>query len=124
MSNINSVVEIGRLSRDAELKYTNGGTAVCRFSIAVNDRRKNGDQWEDEVYFFDVVLWGRQAESLSKYLVKGKLVGIAGKLRQERWQTDGVNRSRIEIVAANVQLLGGNESSGNNGRGFDDNDPF
>ena len=124
MSNINSVVEIGRLSRDAELKYTNGGTAVCRFSIAVNDRRKNGDQWEDEVYFFDVVLWGRQAESLGKYLVKGKLISISGKLRQERWQTDGVNRSRIEIVAANVQLLGGNESSGNNGRGFDDNDPF
>jgi single-strand DNA-binding protein len=108
MADINHVVLVGRLTRDAELKYTAGGQAVCKFSIAVNRRRKNGDQWEDEANYFDVVLWGRQGESLNQYLVKGKLVGVDGELRQDRWQQDGQNRSRVEVVANNMQLLGGN----------------
>jgi single-strand DNA-binding protein len=108
MADINRVVLVGRLTRDAELKYTAGGQAVCKFSIALNRRRKNGDQWEDEANYFDVVLWGRQGESLNQYLVKGKQVGVDGELRQDRWQQDGQNRSRIEVVANNIQLLGGN----------------
>ena len=108
MADLNHVVLIGRLTRDAELKYTSGGQAVCKFSIAVNRRRKNGDQWEDEANFFDIVVWGRQGESLHPYLVKGKMVGVDGELRQDRWQQDGQNRSKIEIVAGNIQLLGGN----------------
>ena len=107
MADINHVVLVGRLTRDAELKYTSGGQAVCKFSIAVNRRRKNGDQWEDEANYFDVVLWGRQGESLNQYLVKGKSVGVEGELRQDRWQQDGQNRSKVEIVANNIQLLGG-----------------
>ena len=107
MADINHVVLIGRLTRDAELKYTSTGQAVCKFSIAVNRRRKNGDQWEDEANFFDVVLWGRQGESLNQYLLKGKAVGVEGELRQDRWQQDGQNRSKVEIVANNIQLLGG-----------------
>jgi single-strand DNA-binding protein len=115
MVDINRVVLVGRLTKEAELKYTGGGQAVCKFSVAVNRRRKKGDQYEDEANFFDVVLWGVQGESLSKYLVKGKLVGIDGELRQDRWQQDGQNRSKVEIVASSVQLLGGgsgNEQSG------------
>lgn len=112
MADINHVVLIGRLTRDAELKYTAGGQAVCKFSIAVNRRRKNGDQWEDEPNFFDIVLWGRQGESLSQYLVKGKPVGVDGELRQDRWQQDGQNRSKVEIVASNIQLLGGGQGAG------------
>ena len=112
MADINRVVLVGRLTRDAELKYTAGGQAVCKFSVAVNRRRKNGDQWEDEANYFDVVLWGRQGESLNQYLVKGKAVGIDGELRQDRWQQDGQNRSRVEIVANNIQLLGGNPGGG------------
>jgi single-strand DNA-binding protein len=107
MADLNHVTLIGRLTRDAELKYTSGGQAVCKFSIAVNRRRKNGDQWEDEPNFFDIVLWGRQGESLNQYLVKGKMVGIDGELRQDRWQQDGQNRSKVEIIANNLQLLGG-----------------
>jgi single-strand DNA-binding protein len=106
MADLNHVVLIGRLTRDAELKYTASGQAVCKFSIAVNRRRKNGDQWEDEANFFDIVLWGRQGESLNQYLVKGKMIGIEGELRQDRWQQDGQNRSKVEIVANNIQLLG------------------
>ena len=113
MTDLNHVVLIGRLTRDAELKYTANGQAVCKFSIAVNRRRKNGDQWVDEANFFDIVVWGRQGETLNQYLIKGKLVGIDGELRQDRWEQDGQNRSKVEIVANNLQLLGGNPSGGN-----------
>jgi single-strand DNA-binding protein len=115
MVDLNHVVLIGRLTRDAELKYTANGQAVCKFSIAVNRRKKNGDQWEDEANFFDIVLWGRQGESLNQYLVKGKMVGIDGELRQDRWQQDGQNRSKVEIIANNLQLLGGNPGGGGGG---------
>ena len=110
MADLNHVVLIGRLTRDAELKYTANGQAVCKFSIAVNRRKKNGDQWEDEANFFDIVLWGKQGESLQNYLVKGKMIGVDGELRQDRWQQDGQNRSKIEIIANYIQLLGGSSS--------------
>jgi single-strand DNA-binding protein len=115
MIDINHVVLIGRLTRDAELKSIASGQSVCKFSIAVNRRRKNGDQWEDEANYFDVVLWGRQGESLHQYLLKGKMVGVDGELKQDRWTQDGQNRSKIEIVCNNLQLLGGNPGSGGGG---------
>lgn len=103
---INSVTLIGRLTRDCELKYMTSGTAVCKFPIAVN-------RFKDEVSFIDIVLYGKQGESINKYLVKGKAVAISGELRQDRWTTtDGQNRSRVEVVANNIQLLGsGNQKS-------------
>jgi len=111
MVDLNHVVLIGRLTRDAELKITSTGQAVCKFSIAVNRRKKSGDQWEDEANFFDILVWGRQGETLHPYLVKGKMVAVDGELRQDRWQQDGQNRSKVEIVANLLQLLGGNPSS-------------
>jgi single-strand DNA-binding protein len=117
MADINHVVLVGRLTRDAELKYTAGGQAVCKFSVAVNRRKKSGDQWVDEANFFDIVLWGRQGESLNQYLLKGKQVGVDGELRQDRWEQDGQNRSKVEIVANNLQLLGGNSPGGGGGSG-------
>jgi single-strand DNA-binding protein len=115
MADINHVVLVGRLTRDAELKYTAGGQAVCKFSIAINRRRKSGDQWVDEANFFDIVLWGKQGEALNQYLVKGKQVGVDGELRQDRWEQDGQNRSKVEIVANNIQLLGGGPGGANSG---------
>jgi single-strand DNA-binding protein len=114
MSDLNHVTLIGRLTRDAELKYTSGGMAVCKFSIAVNRKKKNGDEWVDEASFFDIVLWGRQGEAINQYLVKGKQIGVDGELRQERWQDrdSGQARSKVEIVASNIQLLGGGNNSG------------
>jgi len=117
MADINRVVLVGRLTRDAELKYTATGQAVCKFSVAVNRRRKNGDQWEEEASYFDVVVWGRSGESLNQYLLKGKAVGIDGELRQDRWQQDGQNRSKVEIVASNIQLLSGGGGQGSSGGG-------
>jgi single-strand DNA-binding protein len=107
MADINRVVLLGRLTRDAELKYTSSGTAVARLGLAVNRRRKSGDQWIEEASFFDVVLWGRQAESLNQYLVKGKQICVDGELRQNRWEQDGQPRSRVEVHVNNLQLLGG-----------------
>ena len=112
MSDINRVILVGRLTRDAELRYANSGTAICRFSIAINRRHKVGEQWEDEANFFDVVLFGRQGEAINQYLVKGKQVGIDGELRQSRWEQDGQSRSKVEVTAFNVMLLGGGGRGG------------
>ena len=109
MSDLNSVLLIGRLTRDAELAYSQGGSAVVTFSIASNRSVKRGDQWEEEASFFDIVYFGKPAEGLRPYLTKGKQVGIAAHLKQDRWtdRETGKGRSKISIVADGIQLLGG-----------------
>lgn len=109
MADVNHVVLIGRLTRESEMKYTSGGMAVCKFSLAVNKKKKSGDQWVDEANFFDVVYWGKGGEAINGYLVKGKQVAVEGELHQNRWEQDGQQRSKVEINATNVQLLGGGE---------------
>jgi single-strand DNA-binding protein len=109
MADMNHVSIIGRLTRDAEYKMLPSGQAVCNFSIAYNRRRKNGDTWEDEPNYFDIALWGKQADAINRYLIKGKQVAVDGELRQDRWQQDGQNRSKVVISATNVQLLGGGD---------------
>ena len=116
MADINHVTLVGRLVRDAQLKYTNGGLAIWEFSVAINNRRKQGDEWVDEAHFFDVTVFGRQGEAIQRYLVQGKQVGIEGQLRQDRWQNqEGQNRSKVGIVANNVMLLGGRDGGGSGG---------
>lgn len=110
MADVNHVILIGRLTRDAELKYTSGGTAVCKFAIAVGKRVKKGDSYENETSFFDVVAWGKTGEALNQYLVKGKQIAVEGELHQNRWDQDGQARSKIEIIANNIQLLGSKDS--------------
>ena len=105
MQGINRVTLIGNLVKDSELKYTASGSAVCKFTVAVNRRKKNGDQWEDSANFFDITVWNKQAEMLGKYLLKGKLVGIDGELRQERWEKDGYSHSKVTVEANYIQLL-------------------
>lgn len=114
-NDLNHVILIGRCTRDAELKYTSGGMAVCKFAIAVNRRRKQGEQWDDEASFFDIVLWGKSGESLYQYLVKGKQVAVEGELHQNRWQNEGKSMSKIEVNANNVQLLGGDKNTQGSG---------
>ncbi|HOX17973.1 MAG TPA: single-stranded DNA-binding protein [Spirochaetales bacterium] len=112
MADVNVVVLVGNLTRDAELKYLNSGIAVCEFSLAINSRRKSGDQWIDEAHFFDITFFGKGAEAVHRYLVKGKQVAVNGELRQDRWEQDGQKRSKVKIVANNVQLLGGGQRDG------------
>ena len=116
MADTNHVILIGRLTRDAELKYTSGGMAVCKFALAVNRRVKQGEQWVEEANFFDIVLWGRTGETLNQFLVKGKQVAVEGELHQNRWEQDGQVKSKIEIMANNVQLLGGGQAGTGNGQ--------
>lgn len=106
-ADINSVVMVGRLTRDAEIRYSGGGTAIVKFSLAQTHRRKSGDTWSDESHFFDVVMMGKGAEAVHKFLGKGKQVAIQGELRQNRWEQDGQPRSKVEVFAFNLQLLGG-----------------
>lgn len=103
---LNSINIVGRLTKDCELSYTTGGTAVGKFSIACN-RMKLKDN-SVPVDYFDVELWGKQAEALKQYLVKGKQVAINGRIKQDRWQgQDGKSHSKVSIVADTVQLIGG-----------------
>ena len=105
-TDINSVVLVGRLTRDAEMTYANSGTAICKFAIANNYSRKQGDSWQDETNFFDCVLFGRRGEALQRYLTKGQQVGVQGVLRQDRWESDGQKRSRVQVVVNELNLLG------------------
>lgn len=105
---VNTVTIVGHLTRDPELKTLQSGTSVCDLGVAVNERVKSGDQWEDRASFFDVTAYGGQAEAIAKFLSKGRQVAIAGRLRQERWQNQqGENRSRVKIIASEVQFVGG-----------------
>jgi single-strand DNA-binding protein len=115
MADVNHVIIIGRLVNDAILKYTGGGMAIANLSLAVNRRVKKGDQWTEEVSFFEVTLWGKTAEGLKQYLLKGKQIAVEGELRQERWEKDGQSRSKVVINASNVQLLGGNDKPAQQG---------
>ena len=110
MSDLNSVVLVGRLARDPELRYTPQGAAVAEFTVASNRKftKKDGERVE-EVIFVDVVAWNRMAEVAAEYLKKGRPVAVAGSLIQDRWEdeTSGQKRSKIRIQANSVQFLGG-----------------
>lgn len=115
MADVNHVIIIGRLTRDCEVKYTSGGMAIANLSLAVNRRVKKGEQWTDEVSFFECTLFGKTAEGLKPYLLKGKQIAVEGELRQDRWEQDGQSRSKVVINASNVQLLGGNDKPAQQG---------
>lgn len=103
---INHAVISGNLVRDAEVKFTNGGMAVCKFTVAVNERRKGASgEWEDYASYIDVTLFGTRGEKLGPIMTKGKFVVAEGRLRQRRWEAkDGTKRSAIELVADEVDL--------------------
>ncbi len=106
MKDLNNVSLIGRLTRDAEVKYTSANYPVTSFGLAVNRSVKKGDKWQDEASFFDVTVFGKTGERLQQYLKKGKQIAVIGELKQERWQQDGQNRSKVIIVANDLYLLG------------------
>jgi len=114
---LNRVILVGRLVRDAELSYTNSGYPVCKMSLAVNRRVKKGESYEDEGNFFDLTLWGKRGESLKNYLVKGQQLAVEGQLKQDRWEQDGNKRSRVTVEISNIQLIGSRNQSGNQSGG-------
>ncbi|HEV2828994.1 MAG TPA: single-stranded DNA-binding protein [Pyrinomonadaceae bacterium] len=105
----NKVILVGNLGRDPELRYTPQGTPVCSFSMATNERRKDKTgEMQDQTTWFRVTLWGRQAETASQYLTKGRPVYIEGRLRVEEWtDRDGKPRHTLEVHATDMQFIGG-----------------
>ncbi len=102
---VNSVVLVGRLTRDPELRTTSTGKNVCSFSIAVTKRIKPTDGSPD-ADFFNIVAWGNQADYVTNYLTKGRLVAVEGRLQSRKYTTnDGANREVVEVVANSVQGL-------------------
>lgn len=103
---VNQVAVTGNLTRDPELRATQGGTAVLSFGIAVNDRRKNASgQWEDVPNFFECVTFGNRATALGDILTKGMKVAVAGKLHYSSWEKDGQKHSKVDIIANDVELM-------------------
>ena len=116
MTDLNDYNVIGRLTHDLDersFSYTPSGTARMNVSIAVNKSVKKNNEWTDEVYYFEVLIWGKTAENLKPYMSKGKQIAVNGYWKQDRWKDNtGNNRSKVYIVADSVQLLGGKSDGG------------
>ena len=108
MVSFNRVIIAGNLTRDPETRFIPSGTAVTEFAVAVNSRYKSkaSNELKEEVSYFDIVVFGKMGENCAEYLAKGRPVLVEGRLRQRRWEQDGMKRSKVEIMADNVQFLG------------------
>ncbi len=118
MAYLNKVFLIGNLTRDPELRVTPKGTAICQFGIAVNRQFKDeSGATRDETTFVDIEAWGKQGELVSKYLSKGSLAMVEGRLKLDQWEdkTSGQKRSKIKVVLDNVQFLSSRGGSGGGG---------
>jgi single-strand DNA-binding protein len=104
----NKITIVGNLGRDPELRYTPQGTAVCSFSVATNEKRKDKTgEMQDVTTWFRITLWDKKAETASKYLTKGSSIYIEGKLRTEEWtDKDGKIRTTLEVLATDMQFIG------------------
>lgn len=116
---INRVTIVGNLTRDPELRALPSGGNVCSLRVAVNERRKDASgQWTDAPNFFNVTIFGNSADNAAKFLAKGRQVAVDGRLRWREWQDQqGNKRESIEIVAQDVQFIGGRDGGGQPGGG-------
>jgi single-strand DNA-binding protein len=105
MANFNRSILVGNLVHSPELKFAPNGTAVCKLSLAVNSKRKSGDNWIDEVSYFDLVAFGKTAEAIGEYVGKGQSILAECKAKQERWEKDGVKKQAVRFHIDNVQFL-------------------
>ena len=120
-TNINRVILTGNLTRDPELRSTPGGLSICSLRLATNTRRKNNQtgDWEDKANYVSVTIFGRQGENAAQFLSKGRPVAIDGRLEWREWQSQsGEKREALEVVADNIQFLGGREEGQGGGGGF------
>ncbi len=107
----NKIILIGNLTKDPELRYTPQGTPVASFRLAVNYRYKQSDEIKQETMFIDNVVFGKQAETCTKYLNKGSAVLVEGRLQERRWESNGQQRSKFEVIAQSVKFLPKRESA-------------
>ncbi len=105
-NSMNKVMILGRLGRDPELKYAPSGTAICSFSVATSESVKKGDSWEDKTEWHNIVVFGNTGESCSKFLKKGSLCFVEGRIQTRSYQDkDGNDRYKTEIIAGSVKFL-------------------
>lgn len=119
MASVNKVILIGNLGRDIELRYTSGGTAVATLNMATTDfwNDKSG-QRQEKTEWHRIVLWGKTAESLAEYLLKGRQIYVEGRLQTRQWDDkDGNKRYTTEVRADRVVLLGGRGGGASDGGG-------
>ena len=103
---INQVTISGNLGRDSELRKTQSGMAILSFTVAVNERRKNSQgEWSDYTNWISVSMFGTRAEKLHDYLKKGTKVCVQGKLRYSEWERDGAKKSKVEVIADEIELM-------------------
>jgi len=115
MAGVNRVIIVGNLGRDPEIRYAQSGTAICKLSVAVTERVKDGDAWKDQTEWFRVTLFGKTAENAGQYLQKGRQVYVEGRLKTDKYKDkDGVERTSVEVIASTLQYLG--DKSGGGGR--------
>ena len=105
MASYNHVTIMGHLTRDPELRYTPGGSAVCDIGIAVSEKYKKGDELVKRTNFFNVTAWGKTGENVASHKKKGDCILVHGKLRHETWESDGKKNSTVKIVADQVIFL-------------------
>jgi len=110
MASYNSITLVGRLTRDPDMKFTPSGKQVANFSLAVDRRGKAGS--EKETDFIPIVAWERTAEICGQYLTKGSLILIEGRLQVRKYEVDGQKRTAFDVVANNMQMLGGKTDNG------------
>lgn len=104
---VNCIILVGNLGADPELRYTSQGTPVCQFRMATNTRVKKGSEWVQQATWYRVTTFGKQAESCSQYLVKGREVYVQGEHRTDEWvDRDGKARYTNEVVADKVKFIG------------------
>ena len=118
-ADLNRVTLVGRLTRDPELRHTGGGDAICSIRLAVSSRaRDETGNWGDRSNYFDVTVFGRQAETASTYLAKGRRIGVDGRLSWREWQAqDGTKRQSVEVIANDVFFLDSRGEGGEGGGG-------
>ena len=105
-SDLNKTIIVGRLTRDCELRYTPEGMAVASFTLANNKSYSTGGEKKEQVSYFDCVAWSKLGELITEYCKKGAQIAIEGRLQQRRWDdSEGNKKSKIEIVAENIQFL-------------------
>lgn len=115
MASYNKVILMGNLTRDPEIRHTQGGMAVCSASIAVNEKFKDAQgEWQERSTFVDVTIWGKRGEAFAKYHKKGASAFIEGKLRLDQWEDkqSGQKRSKLFVVGDNWEFVGGGRESG------------
>ena len=120
MSGVNKVILVGNLGSDPDMKYTPSGQAVCEFSLATSEswNDKNGTK-QEKTEWHRIVVWGKRAEVCSKYLAKGRQAFVEGRITTRTWEKDGQKHYKTEIVANDVQFLGGGSKGGNGERRSD-----